>query len=288
MPGYMSGDRVRFGNPDYDAIKEEGLLCADMHFHTHYSDSFTTIPQAMKLAKRRGVGFAVTDHNMIGGALEAYELNRGGDQFIVPGIEISSWDGPHILVYFYTIDEMKEYWERCVKPNLSKAEWLAIDKGTEWILDSLEDVNCVISGAHPLGYFFSVKGVQKAINHRMLEPEIAKRFDAYEVVCSGMFRKENIGAREYADSHGIGYTGGTDGHMLSELGHVLTVSDATDLDGFLDGIRKKTNVIVGREKYLPEKTIMALACCSRFCTVLPQSVMRKIELMTNSGTKNFR
>ena len=279
--------RVRFEKPDMDWIRESNMLCADMHYHTNCSDSYTSVKSALELAKKRDVGLAITDHNLINGSLKARELNKDYGRFIVPGIEISAWDGPHILVYFYSYDEMIEYWTKNVKPYIHPSLWLAIDKGTEWILDSLEDVNCVISGAHPLGYLASVKGVQKAINRGILEADIAKRFDAYEVICSGMFRSENIKARDHAIEYGIGFTGGTDGHLLHELGHVLTLSEATDLDGFLDDIVKHRNTIVGLEKQIPMKTIMGLASLSRISMHLPSSMIRKLQLIRYHGTHNY-
>ena len=279
--------RVRFGKPDMDWIRDSDLLCADMHFHTNCSDSFTPVKDALSLAKKRDVGLAITDHNLISGSLKARDLNKDYGRFLIPGIEISSWDGPHILVYFYSFDEMTEYWTKNVKPYISPSPWLAIDKGTEWILDSLEDVNCVVSGAHPLGYLASVKGIQKAIDHGILDAEVAKRLDAYEVICSGMFRGENIKAWEHAKDYGIGFTGGTDGHLLHEVGHVLTVSEATDLDGFLDDIVKHRNIIVGKEKQVPTKTIMAMASLTRFGMHLPTSAFRKLQLIRYHGTKNY-
>ena len=280
-------ERVSFRFPDYDKIKESGLTCVDMHFHTCFSDSYTRVSNALSLAKKRGVGLAITDHNLIGGVLKAYELNDKDGPLVIPGVEISTWGGPHILVYFYSIDEMKEYWEKNVKPYLARCPWLAIDKGTEWVIDSLEDVNCVVSGAHPLGYLASVKGIQKAIDHGRLDADLAKRLDAYEVICSGMFRNENIKAWEHADEYGIGYTGGSDGHLLSELGNVLTISEADSVDGFLDDIRKHRNAVMGHEKFLITKMIMAMTSLSRFATKYPISSFAKdIELIWYHGTKD--
>ena len=286
MQGAEDG-RVRFERPDMDWIRGSNMLCADMHFHTNCSDSYTSVKSALALAKKRDVGLAITDHNLINGSLKARELNKDYGRFLVPGIEISAWDGPHILVYFYSYDEMSEYWTKNVKPNMHPSLWLAIDKGTEWILDSLEDVNCVVSAAHPLGYLTSVKGLQKAIDHGILEKDVSKRFDAYEVICSGMFRSENISARDHATEYGLGFTGGTDGHLLHELGHVLTVSDATDLDGFLDDIVKHRNTVVGLEKQIPTKFIMGMTSLSRIAMHFPSSFVRKLELMRYHGTKNY-
>ena len=283
----MDSDRVTFRYPLREHVPE-GELCADMHFHTCYSDSFTLVKNAMALAKRRGVGVAITDHNLITGSLKALEMAKDKDVFVIPGMEISSWDGPHILVYFYSADEMKEYWRRNIEPYIHRSRWLSIDKGTEWILDSLEDVNCVVSAAHPLGYLATVKGVQKAIDKGILDAEIAKRFDSYEVICSGMFRSENKRAWSHADEYGIGYTGGSDGHLLHELGRVVTIQEADDLDGFLDGIVKHTNRVVGKEKNLVDKTLMGMTSLSRFAiSCVPSSIERKIQLAMYRGTHNY-
>lgn len=261
---------VSFGKPDWDGIASNGLLCADMHFHTRCSDSYTDVASALKLAKERKVGFAITDHNLISGAKEAFSEKR--DVMVIPGIEISSWDGPHILVYFYEFDELREYWHNNVKPYMSRSPWLAISKDTEWIVNSLEGANCVISAAHPLGYFFFNKGVQKCINKGYLDPSITERIDAYEVICSGMSRRENEEALECANKYDLGYTGGTDGHLLSELGNVVSVSDASDRHGFLDDVKKKRNNIVGKEKAPHKKVLMGAASASRFIPYLPSSL----------------
>ena len=283
----MEQERVTFRYPGKGFVPE-GTLCADMHFHTHYSDSYTTIKDAVDLAKKKGVGLAITDHNLIGGSLEALEMAKGTDLFVVPGIEISSWDGPHILVYFYSFDEMKEYWSKCIEPNMHRCKWLAIDKGTEWILDSVEDVNCVISAAHPMEFLVSAKGVQAAIEHGKLGREITGRFDAYEVVCSAMFRPWNIRARKVADEFGIGYTGGSDGHMLHELGKVITINESDDLDGFLSGVTKHTNQVIGKEKDLFEKFAMGSTSMIRFMTAcLPSAAQRKVQLTRYRNTPNY-
>ena len=102
----------------------------------------------------------------------------------------------------------------------------------------------------------------------------------------GIVPGENIKAMKHATEYGIGSTGGTDGHLLHELGHVLTVSEATDLDGFLDDIVKHRNTVVGLEKQVPMKFVMAMASLSRISTHLPSSMVRKLQLIRYHGTKN--
>lgn len=289
MPGFQLPqdlvDRVQFHKPDVDAILEEGLMCADMHFHTNYSDSFTKVEWALALAEKRRVGLTMSDHNLIGGITKAFEINKPDGPFLVPGIELGSWEGPHILAYFYSLNDLKDYWEHYTRPHLAHCPWLNMNKGVEWILDSLEGYSCVVSAAHPLGYLWSTKGIQKAINKNWFDEDIAKRFDAYEAICSGMFRNENIASRDAAIKYGLGFTGGSDGHLLSEVGKVLTVSDATDLDSFLDNIVKHKNIVVGKEKMIPKKFVMGTTSLIRFATRHPiSSFHTRFELIRYNGT----
>lgn len=262
--------RITFDKPNWDMIAEEGLFCADMHFHTHYSDSYTSVSKAIDLAKKRKICFAITDHNLIAGVEEAYAINS--EIIIIPGIEISSWDGPHLLVYFYDIGTLKEYWAKNIKPYISKSPWLAIEKDTEWIVNSLESVNCLTSAAHPMGYFGFNKGVQKCINKGYLDPSITERIDAYEVICSGMTRKNNLMAISSASKFGLGYTAGTDGHLMKEVGNVVSVSDAKNIDEFLDNVKKKRNIIIGKEKSPSAKMVMGTVTSSRYLSHIPSSI----------------
>ena len=158
-----STDRVSFEKYDISKLNAAGLTGFDMHYHTRYSDSFTSIHGALDLAKKKGINLAITDHNLIGGVLEAYEIRKEDDPIVVPGIEISSGDGPHILVYFHTAGELQDYWENVLRSHIPHCPWLGINRGTEWILNSLEGRDCVVSAAHPMGYLGTIKGVERGV-----------------------------------------------------------------------------------------------------------------------------
>lgn len=254
---------VRYGFPDHAGITREGMLCADMHFHTNSSDSFTDVPTLMRLAAKRGTGLAITDHNLISGLLRAREENT--DVFLVPGMEVSTTDGPHILVYFYSMQELKEFWEAEISPRLRSCPWLALkDCTTVQLLDLLEGRNCVVSAAHPMGYFKSNKGVEACYLKGYISKETVSRLDAYEVLCSGMLRENNRDAQKAADFHSLKYTAGTDGHLLDEVGNVVTYSESSDLDGFLDSIVKGKAGIIGMEKDSLHRLMMGSASFSKF------------------------
>lgn len=276
--------RVTFQRPKWKQLHEEGITAVDMHFHTNHSDSYTDVRTAVKLAASRKIGFAVTDHNLVAGAEEAFRMKR--DVMIIPGIEISAWDGPHILAYFYDLGSLKDYWERNIRNEVQRSPYLAIRKGTEWILDSLEDENCIVSAAHPMGYMGNDKGLQKCIDKGRLTEDVTERLDAYEVICSGMGRKSNIAAKESADRFGLGYTGGTDGHMLKEMGNVVTCSEHSDIDGFLDSIRKKENFIIGTEKSTQMKLEMGAMAFTQYMRYIPSSLA--IHLKRNRKMNSSR
>ena len=66
----IKSNRVLFGPPDYSSLSEMGYMFADMHFHTNCSDSFTDVMDAVALARMRGTGVAITDHNLIASAVK--------------------------------------------------------------------------------------------------------------------------------------------------------------------------------------------------------------------------
>lgn len=263
--------RAVFEGPDWAALSEQGLMAVDMHFHTSCSDSFTDPVAALRLAASRGVGVAFTDHNLITSLIRF----KGRDLPVplIPGMEVSTSDGPHILAYFYDLNDLERFWYRCIRPRLQECPWLALrDCPAERLLDMLERENCVVSAAHPMGYFGSNKGVEICIRRGFLNEGIVSRLDAYEVICSGMTRESNLQSLSSARRYGIGFTGGTDGHTLGEVGNVVTVSDATDIDSFLDDVRRHRVDVIGLEKTVPDKVRMASASLARFMMHSPSAI----------------
>ena len=257
--------------PDLRALEEEGKTAVDMHFHTSCSDSFTDVRRLMELAESRRVGVAITDHNLIASIRRVHEAAHS--VLVIPGIEVSTTDGPHVLVYFYEYRDLEGFWTEHIRPSLSSCPWLALrDCTTERLLDLLEGENCVVSAAHPMGFLKSNKGVEVCIQKGYLSEDVTERLDAYEVICSGMSRRSNQCAHDAAVRYGLGFTGGTDGHLMTELGNVVTVSDESDVDGFLDSVRKHRTDVCGTEKRLPRKVQMGAASFIRFAEHAPSTV----------------
>jgi len=279
--------RIKFENPDWESIAATGYLCADMHIHTDCSDSNSSIKRLLEIARTRGVGMAVTDHNLIC-TLETIDI-KNEDVFIIPGMEVSASDGPHILTYFYEMNDLKDFWQKNIRPRLQSCPWLALrDCSTEKLLDLLEDQNCVVSGAHPMGYLGSNKGVEICNRKGYLSDETVSRLDAYEVICGGMTRGDNIEAIRSFRKHGLGITGGSDGHIAEDLGSVVTISKAHDVESFLDNIKKRENAVRGTEKDFPRRALTGLTSFYNFLDYTPSVIKVQSQQMAMSikrGTK---
>jgi hypothetical protein len=118
--------------------------------------------------------------------------------------------------------------------------------------------------AHPYGYLLFNKGLQKCIEARYLEQSILERFDAVEVMCGGMTRKLNDRAADLAERFLKGRTGGTDGHLLHDLGNVVTVGPSDDVEGYLSDVVERRTKVVGKEKTNVQKTVMGSVVMTKY------------------------
>ncbi len=262
---------VRFGPPDLRALESEGYAAVDMHVHTTHSDGLIQVGDALARGRRMGTSFAVTDHNTVGGAVEAVRRAEPG-QIVVPGIEVSAAEGPHLLLYFYSVDDLVDYHREVVVPALQASPYLATTLPTDEVLAGIDGRDALAVAAHPFGYLFLCRGVCKAIAAGELAPEVLCRLDGLEGVCGGMTRTQNNRAIAFAADHDLFLTGGTDAHLLSELGMVVTAARAGSVEEFLDAVRRGDALLWGQEKTMIEKTVQATAVLPRYAPYLGSSL----------------
>lgn len=235
--------RIRNNAPLLHKIRERGYTPVDMHIHTHHSDAAISIPSLLKRAKHLGMGVAITDHNEISGVIEAWNQPHG--VLVIPGIELSSREGPHVLLYFYSADDLADYFTTHIKGTLRKSQYMAIQLSVEKILASAEEYSCMKVAAHPFGYFGINRGVLKCIDNKTLPSGTIDHIDGIEVICGGMSRDINEKAARYAGEHNFPITGGSDAHVLPSVGSVVTCVRADTVDGFLNGILSKESIVIG-------------------------------------------
>lgn len=138
-------NRILFEKPDLAELTKQHLV-VDMHFHTNYSDGTNKVEAVVNKARSLGIGVAITDHNTIKGAVEIDTYN---DIITIPGIEITSIEGTHILLYFYDIEDLKKFYHHDIKPHLGNDVMSSISLTMEEIIISARSYQSIIIFPHP-------------------------------------------------------------------------------------------------------------------------------------------
>ncbi|MCX8147457.1 MAG: PHP domain-containing protein, partial [Candidatus Woesearchaeota archaeon] len=187
-------ERINFGSPLLKNLKENGFLCIDMHFHSKYSDTFTKPKNIIKYAAKKEVGLAITDHNHIKGFIEAYKYNKGLNYNVplLPGIELSTKQGPHLLLYFYNASDAIDFYEKHIENAKARNPYMALRLTAEQIVERALGYNCVISAAHPMSV--SIWDFQNKINKGEIDKKIIRSIECVEVICGLILRRMNIKA----------------------------------------------------------------------------------------------
>jgi predicted metal-dependent phosphoesterase TrpH len=253
---------VSFAVPDHAALHREGYLSVDMHVHSRHSDGLPTVKDLLSRARYHEFGLAITDHNEVGGAKAA--CTGESPVPVIPGIEVSTPEGPHILFYFYQISDLLDFYKRVIKSALRENPWMAIRLPTDTLLERAGDYSCLIIAAHPFGYALLNRGMLKAVEKRIMPPEIMHPIDGLEVICGGMSAALNRRAAEYSHEHNLGITGGSDAHLLRETGTVVTCAQVENGADLLDAIIKRQNRVIGRASRSVGKGLSAGVIMGRF------------------------
>jgi predicted metal-dependent phosphoesterase TrpH len=244
MIRFMPEDKggICYCPPDIVALRADGYYPVDMHLHTTHSDGRTKIPDLIRYAEREKIGVAITDHNEISGSIEAIAKNPA--ILIIPGIELETREGPHLLFYFYTTGDMEDFFHDFTIERNRQTPGLLQNLPVRECLDVASDYDCLRIAAHPYGYFGINRGILKCVRKEML-PGVLDHIDGIEVICGGMMYGLNERAIMYAKSHDIPYTGGSDAHILSDVGNVISAVAAETIEEFLDGIIRRENHVIG-------------------------------------------
>ncbi len=96
------GRRRRSVAPRPPALEDRDWILADLHMHTVWShDCSIEVAELLDHAEAQGLGaIAVTDHNALGGALEAVERARGRRIVVIPGEEVKTDEQGEVIGLF--------------------------------------------------------------------------------------------------------------------------------------------------------------------------------------------
>jgi predicted metal-dependent phosphoesterase TrpH len=235
-------NRIQFEKPDLTALTQTATV-VDMHFHTQYSDGLNSVAAVAERARKLGIGIAITDHNAIRGAVE---ISRYRNLLTIPGIEITSREGTHLLIYFYDIKSLKRFYARDVQPFMGPEVMSAISLPMEEIIERARAFKTVIIFPHPYcAVYTGICNLQFPAERRQ---RLLDLVDGVEVINSENLNKWNLRCALLGFNLNKAVTGGSDGHTLYHMGRVVSYAPGRkSRRTFLDAVRNGQNNVVGKE-----------------------------------------
>jgi len=244
----LNTGKIFFGQPDLELLRKDYAVF-DMHYHTRYTDGCDTVAMIAARARALNIGIAITDHNDIRGALE---MDKIPDVPFIPGMEITSREGSHVLVYFYSVQHLKKYYTKYVKPFLGRDIMSSTRLPMEEILHSAKLFPSVAIFPHP--YCVAYTGI---CNLNFDEPRLDRLLETVDGV--EVINAENIHRWNRRSAHlGLNLkkslTGGSDGHSLYYMGKAVTCA-ACEQSGpaMLKAVKNARTFVVGKEINLLRK-----------------------------------
>jgi PHP domain len=234
--------RILFEKPDIDLLREKYTV-VDMHFHSRYSDGMHSIPEIAGRAQALGVGVAITDHNDIRGALE---INSYPGILSIPGIEVTSAEGSHVLIYFYDVGSLKRFFRKEVVPRLGLHQMSSLGLPMEEIVARARHYRSLVVFAHP--YCAAYTGVCNTFFSAEQQKTLFEACHGVEVLNASNLNKWNLQCALLGFNLDKSITGGSDGHHISHMARVVSYADCRPNRGaFLDAVKAKANKVVGKE-----------------------------------------
>jgi predicted metal-dependent phosphoesterase TrpH len=233
---------------------QQGYTGADLHFHTEFSmDAISKIENVLHLAKKKRIGFAVSDHNQIGGAIKALKLKKQKkqDTLVIPAVEATCKEGAHLIYYFYDGAELQEWYKKELEPHMKHNPFFAAVPTVE-LIDNSTKYNAVLCTPHPFAP--GVTGFCKQKH----EKKTLKKIDVVEVMNAFNIHNLNKKAVDWAKQLHKGFTAGSDGHTTPELGTALTFVQGNTVEEFLTSLKKGESVAIGNEESLFHKAVISL------------------------------
>jgi len=239
---FQTSQRIRFERPQLQELTQQ-FAVVDMHFHSELSDGHDSIEDIAQRAMELGIGIAVTDHNSIHGAVE---IDRFKSVFSIPGIELTSYEGTHVLVYFYDVKSLLRFYSQHVQPFMGAEIMSSLTLELEEIMQRARQFETVIIFPHP--YCGSYTGIHNSYFPEERFEQLLSLADGVEVINSENLNKWNLRSALLGFNLNKGITGGSDGHRLAQMGRVVTVANCVwKRRPFLDAVKRRKTRVIGKE-----------------------------------------
>jgi glycosyl transferase family 4/PHP domain-containing protein len=177
------------------ALGGRDWILVDLHMHTSWShDCSIDVRELLDYAEAQGLGaIAVTDHNKLGGALEAVELARNRKLIVIPGEEVKTAEQGEVIGLFLREE---------IPRGLTFAE----------TVDAIKSQGGIVYVPHPFDRLHAIP--DPATLHQHL-PDI----DVLEVYNARLlFEAYNDEALRFARKYHLRMGAGSDAHVLQGVG----------------------------------------------------------------------
>ena len=265
-------NKIFFEKPNIALLRKDHAVF-DMHFHTRYTDGRDTVQMIAARARALGIGIAITDHNDIRGALE---MNQYKDVPSIPGIEITSREGTHILVYFNQVLHLKKFYSKYIKPLLGSDIMSSTRLSMEEIVHCAKLFPSVTIFPHP--YCVAYTGICNLNFGQTRLERLLESVDGIEVINAGNIHRWNLRCALLGVNLKKAITGGSDGHSLYHMGKVVTYA-ACEKSGpaMLDAVKDGRSCVVGKEINLFRKVAASSAKLNIPASAYPERLGKNIR-----------
>lgn len=176
---------------------------ADLHMHTIYSyDGTASVPAVLARAKQVGLDvIAITDHDEIKGALQAFDLAPEFGIEVIPGIEITTAEGD--LLGLFVMEK--------IEPGLCLIETII----------KVGEAGGICIAPHPMARGMGMKSLSGAsIMQALHDPDASRILLGIETYnATTLDRESNHHAQALAaERPGIAQVGSSDAHTLKMIG----------------------------------------------------------------------
>lgn len=181
----------------------------DLHIHTTASDGFIKTELVTKIFSKIPHLISITDHNSIKNNLK---LAQKPQLNIIPGIEVGCKDGFELLIYFKTEKELKEFYQKYVKPFKLKYDITRTKKDHTYFLNKANKYNSFISIPHITGL-----AQKNYLSYKDYIQHVIKRVDAIETYNHSLSENRNKQAQKVRRKNKKFATFGSDAHIKQSL-----------------------------------------------------------------------
>ena len=206
---------------------------ADLHMHTIFSyDGTASVPAVLRRAREVGLDvIAITDHDVIEGALLAMELAPRYGVEVIPGIEITTAEGDLLALFV----------REKVEAGLSLVETVL----------RARELGGVCIAPHPSARGMGMKSLSVASIFKAMQiPAVADTLIAIEAYNATALDRMGIStARLLTSGLNVASVGNSDAHVLDAIGLGATEFPGDDAPALLSALRSGKTSVCRREEW---------------------------------------